>query len=89
MIAIPNINEGEKLDKICAALKPQARLEELKSGPENVDQAARIVLNVDGAIFGADQFSSKIASESNNLGLLPMDIGNVEGQLHYRDKSCK
>lgn len=89
VITIPNINEDEKLDKFCAGLKPMIRLEVLKSGPENVDQAARVALNVDSAIFGVGQSSSGFASGGNDSGPQPMDIGNVEGQTHYRGKAFR
>ena len=78
VLNIPNMTEDEKLDKFCAGLKPEIRLEVLKSGPVTVDNAARIALNVDSALFGAGIFMQR-SSFSPSSGNDPMEIGNVEG----------
>ena len=77
VLTIPDMSDGEKLDKFCAGLKPIVRLEVLKAGPANVDAAARIALNVDSAMFGAGMFNS-VQQYSQPQ---PMDIGNVEGNF--------
>ncbi len=51
---IPGVNKGEQLDRFCQGLKPNIRLEVLKSGARSMDKAARIALNEDSAMFGAD-----------------------------------
>ena len=78
VIGIPNISEDEKLDKFCAGLKTEIRLEVLKAGPSNMDDASRIALNVDSAMYGTGMFSPS----RNHSGPTPMDIGNVEGQVN-------
>lgn len=61
-------------------MKPQKRLEVLKSGPENVDTAAQITLNYDSAVYGNVMFTDASASVS---GPTPMDIRKVECKPHY------
>lgn len=39
-LTVPNMNDGEKLDKCCAGLKPQVRLEVLKAYPVNIEDDA-------------------------------------------------
>lgn len=83
VLTITDINEGEKLDKFCAGLKPNVRLEVLKSGPSTIDEAARIALNVDSALYGAGMFTPY----SQYTQPEPMDIGNVEGNPGRRTRS--
>ena len=56
VIAIPGMSEGEKLDRFCAGLKPQVRLEVLMGNPETLCDASKIALNVDNALMGAGMF---------------------------------
>ena len=85
VLTIPDMNDGEKLDKFCAGLKPQVRLEVLKAGPGSVDDAARIALNVDSALFGAGMFSWGF----QYAGPQPMDIGNLQSNPRDSGRSFK
>lgn len=94
VIAIPDMNEGEKLDRFCAGLKPQVRLEVLKANPESVANASQVALNVDNALMGAGMFNPNgfggfVAGASSSQAPQAMDIGNVEGNTHYRGKAFK
>ena len=93
VIAIPGMNEGEKLDRFCTGLKPQVRLEVMKANPETVADASKIALNVDNALMGAGMFNGGFSGFGMNHGSSsvpqPMDIGNVEGNMHYRGKAFK
>lgn len=94
IIAIPGMNEGEKLDRFCAGLKPQVRLEVLKANPETLNEASQIALNVDNALTGVGMFNPGGfgrygANAMAAAAPQPMDIGNVEGQAHYRGKAFK
>lgn len=89
VISIPDISEAEKLDKFVNGLKPMIRLEVLKAGCNNMHDASRIALNVDSALYGAGMFHGNNASSSESSGPQPMEIGNVEGETHYRGKSFK
>lgn len=77
VLTIPDMNDGEKLDKFCAGLKPHVRLEVLKAGPANIDAAARIALNVDSALFGAGMYTGG----QQYTGPQPMEIGNFHGNI--------
>ena len=75
-LTIPDMSEGEKVDRFCQGLKPQVRLEVMKTGPQSMNDAARIALNIDSAIFGArahGNFNYGIESRPT-----PMEIGNTE-----------
>lgn len=78
------------LDKFVAGLKPQVKLEVLKSGPANLEVAARIAMNVDSALYGAGMFQTRSGPTFGfgNQGPQPMEIGNVEN-THYRGKSFR
>ena len=80
------MSDDEKLDKFCAGLKPEVRLEVLNSGPENVYNAAANALKVDSAFIGSGLFSSSIFPQVTPM---PMEIGNTEGRTRYRGKSFK
>lgn len=77
VLTIPGMSDGEQIDKFCAGLKPLVRLEVLKAGPANVDEAARIALDVNSAMFGTDMFNlvQQYAQPQQ------IDIGNVEGHF--------
>lgn len=87
VISIPDISEAEKLDKFLNGLKPMIRLEVLKAGCNNMTDAARVALNVDSALYGAGMFQGQNAF--NDSGPQPMEIGNLQGNPHYRGKSFK
>ena len=92
VLAIPRISDDEKLDRFCSGLKPQVKLEVLKSNPATVDDAARIALSVDSALFGAGMYSSWGGQPSGfgSSGPQPMEIGNLEKNgTHYRGRSFR
>lgn len=92
-LSIPGISMDEMLDKFVSGLKPQVRLEVLKSNVTNVDEAARIALNVDSALRGSGMFS-RFGEQSSYVPSqtpVPMEIGNVEkrynnGQIRNRNR---
>ena len=88
VIAIPDISEAEKLDKFLNGLKPMIRLEVLKSGCDNMNDASRIALNVDSALYGAGMFHGQNQAGQSS-GPQPMDIGNIQSEPHYRGKAYK
>lgn len=88
VLTISSIGEDEKLDKFVSGLKPQIRIEVLKSNPQSLDEACNIALNVDSAIYGAGLFrgwGSSATSNPASTGGDPMDIGNLEGG-NYAEK---
>ena len=76
ILTIPHMTEDEKVDRFCQGLKPQIRLEVMKAGARTMNDASRIALNVDAALFGAGAFS--YTPYRSPSGPVPMDIGNVE-----------
>ena len=70
------MNEGEKVDRFCQGLKPQIRLEVMKAGAQNMNDASRIALNVDAALSGASMFSNQWRART--YAPTPMEIGNFE-----------
>ena len=76
VLTIPEINDGEKLDRFCQGLKPQIKIEVLKAGAKTLEEASRIALNVDSAIFGSR--SNSYYRYQREQSPVPMEIGNME-----------
>lgn len=76
VLTIPGMNASEQVDRFCQGLKPQIRLEVMKAGARTMNDASRIALNVDAALFGSGmlnyQWSNRVSVPT------PMEIGNVE-----------
>ena len=86
VLTVPGITEDEKRDRFCTGLKPQVKLEVLKSNPTSFDEAAQVALSVDSAMFGAGMFNSWRGQSrgSSTPNYQPMEIGNIEKrQQHY------
>lgn len=82
VLTIPGMSEGEIVDRFCQGLKPNIRLEVLKSGVQTMNEASRIALNVDSALFGAGMLGFQYGRNTGSSQYTPMEIGNVE----QRDK---
>ena len=76
VLTIPNMSEGEQVDRFCHGLKPQVRLKVMKSGAQTINDASRIALNVEAALFGAGMFSYGGVMRSDDP--TPMEIGNFQ-----------
>ena len=87
VIAIPGMNEAEKLDRFTAGLKNEVKIEVLKANPVDLNTASQIALNVDNAIYASGMFNR--SAFLANAGPQPMEIGNVERGAHYRGKAFK
>ena len=80
------MTEDEKLDRFCSGLKPQVKLEVLKSNTTSFDQAAQVAFSVDSALFRAGMFNSwgEQSRDFSTPTYHPMEIGNIEKrQQHY------
>ena len=86
ILTIPHMTEDEKVDRFCQGLKPQIRLEVMKAGARTMNDASRIALNVDAALYGAGAFS--YTPYRNPSGPVPMDIGNVEQHARVFRGAC-
>ncbi len=91
---IPGVNEGEKLYRFCQGLKLLIRLQVLKVGARSMDEAARIALNVDSAMFGEGmlpfQAQGRPYFDARSYGPppTPMEIGNVEKHRNRFGSGC-
>jgi len=56
VLTVPDITDSEKWDKFCAGLKYEVRLEVMKSAVTSFEDAARIALRVDSALWNAGHF---------------------------------
>ncbi len=65
---IPGVNEAAQLDRFCQGLKPAYQVEVLKPGARSMDEAARIALNVDSAMF--------------DPGMLPFQFKDAHISIH-------
>lgn len=87
VLTIPDMSEGEKVDRFCQGLKPQVRLEVMKAGAQNINDASRIALNVDSALFGAGMF--RFQGSMGNSAPTPMEIGNFEQRnTDWKKNAC-
>ena len=87
VLTIPGMSEGEKWDRFRTGLKPQIRLEVMKSGKTTFEEAARIALNVDSALYGSGVFSGQSQFSFRNAssdGPVPMDIGNLDRKTGWK-----
>jgi len=88
-ILIPNMNEGEQVDRFCQGLKPQIRLEVMKAGVQTMTEASKIALNVDSALFNSRKFYASSYSGNSGPVPTPMEIGNMEQRRQDMEKnSC-
>ncbi len=85
ILTIPVISEGEQVDRFCQGLKPQVRLEIMKAGAQTMNDASRIALNVDAALFGAGMHHEYYGYSS---GPTPIEIGNFEQRKRDRERNA-
>lgn len=69
-IGVPGIGEDEKQTQFSSGSKPIIRLEALKSGQENVDNAPRAALNVDCALYSAGMLTAHRLAQGQSLWTL-------------------
>jgi Retrotransposon gag protein len=86
-LTIPGITEEEQLDRFCEGLKPQIKLEILKSNATTLNDAVRVALNVDSALCGMRASASFRNGWQSSVGAetspSPMEIGNVQSSRTY------
>ncbi len=69
------MSKGEQVDRFCERLKPNVRLEVMKTGVQSINEAPRIALILDAALFGAGMYH---AYDREAPGPTPIEIGNFE-----------
>jgi Retrotransposon gag protein len=86
-LTIPGITEEEQLDRFCEGLKPEIKLEVLKGNVNKMNEAVRIALNVDSALYGVRpdaRFRNGFqSSDGAGASPTPMEIGNVQSSRTY------
>ena len=79
VLTIPVMTEGERLDRFTEGLKYDVRIEVLKSSVNTFDEATRIALRIDDAVWSASKGRLLKAPPADNKPT-PMEIGSVESQ---------
>jgi hypothetical protein len=89
-LTIPGITEEEQLDRFCEELKPEIKLEVLKSNVNKMNEAVRVALNVDSALYRIrmDVRSRNGFQSADGAGASPtlMEIGNIQSSRTYPRK---
>lgn len=88
ILAVPDISEGETFDRFVDGLKHNILLEVLKSTVANFEDATKVALIVDSALWTEYQstrrsystFRGQHGSASGSTDPTPMKIGNIEGR---------
>jgi len=80
VLTIPDVTDGEKWDKFCAGLKTEIRIEVMKSTASTFEEAAKIALRVDSALFAAGRMEARgsVGASPSKEAPTPMEIGNME-----------
>jgi hypothetical protein len=81
-LMLPGLTEDEKKDRFIRGLKPNVRVEVLKSSPQDYVAATRVALAVDNAIFStrAIHFPNQVAHQTTHA---PMEIGKLAGSSKF------
>jgi hypothetical protein len=86
-LSIPGISEEEQFNRFCEGLKPEIKLEVLKSNLNKMNEAVRVALNVDSALYGVRtdvRFRNGFqSSDGAGASPTPMEIGNVQSARTY------
>jgi hypothetical protein len=77
------MTDDEQLGRFSDGLKPEVKVEVLKSNATTMDEAARMALNVHSALFGMSvsarfQNGAPKISRGNNSVPTPIELGNVQ-----------
>lgn len=87
-LTIPDMSDGEKMDRFCTGLKYEIRVEVLKSAVATFDKAASVALRIDSALWTASKGSGE-PSGGQIDSPVPMEIGNFEKTLSRSDQRQK
>ncbi len=78
ILTLPDVTEGEKLDKFVQGLKHNVRIEVLKSTASTFDEVTHIALRVDSVIRSFKDTSRNL-SVPGSSGVIPMEVKNWSG----------
>ena len=85
VFTITGMSEVEQVDRFCQGLKLNVRLAVLNAGVQSINEASRITLNVDSALFGAGMYHA-CSKEASGPTLL--EIGNFEQRKRDRERNA-
>lgn len=77
-LAVHNVREGEKFDRFVDGLKPNIRIEVMKSNVRTIEDASKIAMRIDSAIWHNYNDQSYQRSSPAKQEATPMEIGNFE-----------
>lgn len=77
ILTINDMSEGELLDRFVQGLKQEIKLEVLKTQVSHFEDAAKIALRVDSALWSMNNIKSSLGSTAITVND-PMEIGNVQ-----------
>lgn len=89
ILAVPELSDGEKFDRFIDGLKSCIRFEVMKTTVNNFEDATKIALHVDSALWGERMvykggfFNNSRGQQGTSSGSLdpsPMEIGNIQGR---------
>ena len=78
ILTIPDMSDGEKLDRFCTGLKYEIRVEVLNSAVGTFEDATSVALRIDSALWTAGQGCLPVSSSVQVEKPVPMEIGNFE-----------
>ena len=87
ILTIPDMSEGEKLDRFTDELKYDIRVELLKSSAKSFDEVAQIALRIDDAVWNAHKVREYSTTQADKH--TPMEIGNLETTCPNKDPKRK
>lgn len=76
VLMINDVSAGERFDRFVQGLKKEVRLEVLKSQASEFEEATRIALRVDSALWSQNDFRTSFGSTGKAND--PMEIGNLQ-----------
>eukprot|EP00171_Calliarthron_tuberculosum_P004967 IDg4967t1 len=80
LLVIPDMTEGEKLEKFADGLKNELRLKVLKISASTLEEAVQVALRVDGAIWSASDCFRLSGTSMQSPTPTLMEIGNLEAK---------
>lgn len=88
-LAVPDINEDERIDLVTECLTYRVKLEVPKRYLESFKVCDRMVLTVDHAILRVGLSDTERKSKRRDIGRVTMEIGNVEQKSELENNTLR
>lgn len=83
ILTVNDMSDGERFDRFVQGLKNEVKLEVLKSQASNFEDAAKIALRIDSALWSSTAYVTEATGSRSD----PMEIGNVQRRTpRYDDR---